>query len=394
MATPGNTKFKNFLRSLLVVLVSIIVPLLLIEVGFRLFAPQNLELNVSQWDPHYGWLNRPGATGFHKTPEFDIKIHIDSVGFRYPEITRAKPPGTYRVLGLGDSFTFGNGVPGDSCFLADAERELNARSRRRGGPQIQLINTGVGAWGNAQEYLFFTHEGMSFQPDAVVLEFCVQNDFDENITGGVLKVRGDSLIPVTTPETRIRSMQRALWSIPGYQFLSQHSHLVNFFRHHLADLQQKARAKHAQKLIGMKARKGWRGSAELVKGKGAPPESLLAAYKLHTATVILDALVAATRTNNVPLLVFFMPGYNQCAPGGWKSDPYRSDPRANEINVARLSAHLDSLGVPILNPVNELREASKRELLYYPRDGHLNTRGTQIVGHILAERLVAENMVP
>jgi hypothetical protein len=80
-------------------------------------------------------------------------------------------------------------------------------------------------------------------------------------------------------------------------------------------------------------------------------------------------------------------------PGGRTSDPYRIDPRPNEVNVARLSGHRDSLGVPILNPVNKLRETSQKELLYYPRDGHLNARGTQVRGQILTERLIAENRV-
>jgi len=43
----------------------------------------------------------PGRTVDHSTNSF---------GFRGAEFTRAKPPGTIRILFLGDSFTFGEGV--------------------------------------------------------------------------------------------------------------------------------------------------------------------------------------------------------------------------------------------------------------------------------------------
>src|SRR5262245_41650288 len=98
--------------------IGLFLPLMLVEAGLRLFAPQPLAVNRSEWDAHYCWRNRPRTRGFFQTSEYRMEVVIDSLGLREREVTRVKPPATFRILGLGDSFAFGHGVAADSCFLS------------------------------------------------------------------------------------------------------------------------------------------------------------------------------------------------------------------------------------------------------------------------------------
>src|SRR5262249_17476039 len=150
---------KGLIGAVVAILFGIAVPLVLLEIGLRLFAPQPKAINISEGHPVYGWRNRPGPRGLFQTPEFPLEARIAALGPPCREVTRATPPGTWRILGLGVSFAFGHGVAADSCFLAVAERDLDARSRAAGGPRVEILNTGVGKWGTSQEYLYLMHEG-------------------------------------------------------------------------------------------------------------------------------------------------------------------------------------------------------------------------------------------
>ena len=69
-------------------------------------------------DPHMGWLTadvhlpykpKPGSHIRGKVPsgEYQYDHHHNSLGFRDSEHDTKKPPGTFRMLGVGDSFTAG-----------------------------------------------------------------------------------------------------------------------------------------------------------------------------------------------------------------------------------------------------------------------------------------------
>lgn len=81
----------------------------------------------------------------------------------------------YRVLALGDSVTFGTGVDQDKTFTARLEPLLQKRLHR----PVRVINSGVGGYNTVQEVAYFKREGISLQPDLVMLTY-VQNDVEVN----------------------------------------------------------------------------------------------------------------------------------------------------------------------------------------------------------------------
>ena len=77
-------------------------------------------------------------------------------------------------MALGDSVTFGWGVAQDEIFTVRLEQLLQSRLQR----PVRVINSGVGAYNTVQEVTYFKREGITLQPDLVLLTY-VQNDIEE-----------------------------------------------------------------------------------------------------------------------------------------------------------------------------------------------------------------------
>lgn len=102
-------------------------------------------------------------------------------GFREGPIAVPKPPGTLRILALGDSTTAGLGIPERShTWPARLERRLRAVSER----PLEVLNLGVGGYDPHQEAELLRVEGLALEPDAVLVLVCA-NDLQRGVDGGV-----------------------------------------------------------------------------------------------------------------------------------------------------------------------------------------------------------------
>jgi len=105
----------------------------------------------------------PGGSVTHTT---------NSLGFRGPEFSRAKPDGTLRIAVLGDSFTLGEGVHDSDTYSAGLERALARKVRDR---RVEVQNWGVGGYNTVQAASLFESLVLGFAPDVVVLGFTVND---------------------------------------------------------------------------------------------------------------------------------------------------------------------------------------------------------------------------
>jgi lysophospholipase L1-like esterase len=101
--------------------------------GSSWFAGGNHPRYLFQPDAASGYALRPGFHGEEIAPgkEFDVPAAVDTRGLRdQPHTAPAQPS----VLTLGDSMTFGEGVPADRTFSAVIEREAGIRVDNGGVP--------------------------------------------------------------------------------------------------------------------------------------------------------------------------------------------------------------------------------------------------------------------
>lgn len=126
-------------------------------------------------DPHRGWRHRPGARATYHRREYTTEVAINAHGLRGAERDYVAPPGTFRVLALGDSFVEGYTVP-------DGETVTGVLETTIAGPgcPAEVLNAGHAAYSTDQEYLLHRDEGVKYHPQVVLL-FLYYNDILSNV---------------------------------------------------------------------------------------------------------------------------------------------------------------------------------------------------------------------
>lgn len=167
---------KIFAR-LAAVLGGLAMALLLVEAGVRLagiepYKPTAMTGATSRVssDPVLRFDLEPGSsrsfTFFHQGGgEPRTIVHaINSLGFRGPETTKAKPEGVLRIAAIGDSYTFGHGVGNDDTWPANLQRALANEGRR-----YEVLNFGIPAYDTEQEVRLLRDRVLAYEPDLVLL---------------------------------------------------------------------------------------------------------------------------------------------------------------------------------------------------------------------------------
>lgn len=215
---------RRLLLKGLVSLGAIVSGLLFLELGLRLFLPQSIIPRYVETAPYGIRKNIPSVHGEMIVPEYRHRLTTNSVGFRGgKEYALVKPAGTYRIIVLGDSVTLGHGVGDDETFSALLEQEL-----ARAGP-TEVLNMGVSGFGTAEELTQLRQVGLAYEPDLVILGY-FPNDPYNNVVSRLFKVVEGRLVSDQSGFAPALYIRDHLYAIPGWSFLCQHSHLVNFVR--------------------------------------------------------------------------------------------------------------------------------------------------------------------
>jgi len=162
-------RHRSAQRSIVSIFVSL-TPLFVLEVGFRPIAASR-RWDIYTIDVQRGWKHRPNAMDY----VVQLPVRINSLGHRGPEIRRIKPPGTHRLLFLGDSVVFGQGIASDDETIP---QQVAVCLEKKSSRPIQAINAGVCGYSPWQHHIYLQEEGLSLSPDVVLTNF-VLNDVTE-----------------------------------------------------------------------------------------------------------------------------------------------------------------------------------------------------------------------
>lgn len=162
---------KKKLHNLAVLFGSALLLFLAGEGILRILSPKGLNLHkrfpqgaFCKRDSLLGWIGEPHATGILLPPADDMdEMHIamNSEGFLDTTHAVVKPPGTKRLLFLGDSFTIGFGVPKKDRFTNVIAGHLR--------PNCEVINMGMWGYSTDQELLVLQEKGLKYDPDVVIV---------------------------------------------------------------------------------------------------------------------------------------------------------------------------------------------------------------------------------
>jgi len=179
---PFSNYFKKNWKNYLLLLCSILTFLIALEMYSRIYYSINGPNPVGLYEKDEDTLYKLKA-GFKGKTFIEKKIFgegykvlINSKGLRDYKYSYKRSNNSFRILVLGDSFTFGMGVSLDNTFPKVLEKKLNNGSI---DIKYEVINSGVPAYSTYQELGFLKKQGLMYNPDIIILAF-YHNDIPEN----------------------------------------------------------------------------------------------------------------------------------------------------------------------------------------------------------------------
>ena len=125
-------------------------------------------------------------------------FHVNALGLRERELAVPPPPGTRRILMLGDSFTEGAGLAAEDTVPRRLETLLAPRC-----PGVEVVNAGTASYSPILHYLVLQELGARLRPELVVLNFDV-TDVHDDLVRTALADRDAEGLPVRVPNDRRR----------------------------------------------------------------------------------------------------------------------------------------------------------------------------------------------
>lgn len=111
-------------------------------------------------------------------------LRINSLGLRDYDYSTPKPPNTTRVLILGDSFTYGQGVPeNEAVFPERLEKELGSTFSKQ-GKQIEILNGGIPGSLTDEWLTLLSRVKDPFDPDVILIVFFLRDGTRTSSMGG------------------------------------------------------------------------------------------------------------------------------------------------------------------------------------------------------------------
>lgn len=383
----------------LAVVVSLALPLLVLEAVLRVFGPivpGNYDTGpYVRRHPTLGHFHTPSFGGWIKTPQFIVRIDTNPMGLRDPRQSYAKPPGTFRVLALGDSYVEAAQVQADQMVTTQLERLLGASTSR----PVEVVNAGVFGYGTGQELLLLEQEGVKYAPDLVVLFFCHCNDVANNdyrlelIDGDLstalkpyfdLEADGSLRLippPPPSPRTNLRMILR------------DHSMLYNLIETGVVYKLELQNPREAFNAVG--------GLVDPTQGKYEYEPG----GEWERAWAITDRLIERVRDRaaeiGAPLVIVGIPEWRMLEPAYWRRDRNKRLVDSGRGGPDALSRRLDAtarrLGVPHLDlqPAFQPRvDADGLFAYYFEADYHWTPAGHRVAADAVADFLQRSDLLP
>ena len=328
--------------------------ILLLEGAVRLFAKAPLLFSEPVKyvkDRYLPYKLKPFTTnsGRSNSGEFDYEYKINSLGFRDIEHNIIQPKNTFRILGLGDSFTFGQGASFEETYLFRLETMLNARQDIN--KRIETINMGIPRFFPEPERLVLEHYGLKFHSDLILVGF-LPNDISDTYTG-------IDFITVSDDGYMLTSEANKLGKIGSWLYI--HSHLARTV---------------LGKYVSYKIRTEYPVHYSDVFRADGHHEKDWKKVELE-----FEKIIELARKIGSKITFIHIPQQ-----GPWVDSA--------SYPAKRLSKWCSGQGVNFIDILPAMKKASKDEVLYWKKDGHCTSAGYRIIAETICSQLIEKGLVP
>lgn len=368
---------------------------------FLLGGVEAVLARVSPNDPqHAGLLFPPHSSAHYVASEFVFDARINNLGFRDADVPLSKPAGRYRILAIGDSTTYGWGVPLEQAWPKRLEAEL-----REWGLPVDVLDLGKPGTGPVQ-YADVAETAIPLlHPDMVIVGLLQGDDlrqsnntmFQNTRLGHLASRPAEEVFPTLTRWITDRTIMHTQQTGPEWQ-------------EEVRNMEKGLDAAQRQRLasIDPQVRQGWE------SGRVNPGSFVLGIKYPNYFTSVVDlhdpvtellikrcgrALSRIRRVadgNGCQVVTLSLPWGLYISPHDY--DDFKRlgidvDPRMlstdNADEAFRQAAAL--AGVPFLTFTPELRHESAEHHLFYDLDCHFNPFGNQYFADLIAPSI--ENQI-
>ena len=171
--TPRAMRRRKSLFRFTALLASLVFTVLAIELGLRLAGYTDFRgVSYATNDSELSWVNKPGADVDVRGVDYEYDVKINSLGLRGEELRQSAD---FRILVLGDSYTFGEGVGNADTWAVQLETLCKDLTF-----DVEVVNGGVYGYGAMQAKGLAMRVWNAVQPDIVIYSHC-GNDFADDL---------------------------------------------------------------------------------------------------------------------------------------------------------------------------------------------------------------------
>jgi lysophospholipase L1-like esterase len=384
--------------------VSLVIVTAALEIAARIVRSQQQggkegreDTIYKEYDPALGWRKKKNATATYRRREYTVEVRINSEGLRDPERPLDPPPGTFRVLALGDSFMEGYTVDLNQTLTQKLEARLNAA-----GCRAEVVNGGTAGYSTDQEYLFYRTDGARYRPSLVLL-FFFWND--------VIYTDRQDYFGTPKPAFEMGSGKLHLHRYPVKEKPKEEPSE--------AATKEGDEAPSGSALLELLRERLWMGAPDAHDAlarlglwnpmpKATPRLEMLVYDRRDLAPVedawekvraVVKALKEDVEAHGSRLAIVHIPGRQEIQESSWKATKklYRLKDDAWDLDKVRrkLGALGASIDVPVIDLVPALRAAeSAFSPTYFTFDGHWNAHGHEVAAAAVFDWMKSSGSLP
>ena len=359
-------RLRKIIGYFAVVAFGAVLAALLMETLLRVFTPDVIDVgarvkaNLYSPDPVLGWVMKSNFEGIEEKKEFRVTTRINERGFRDDSYAEGSPESSFRILALGDSFTYGYGVEHDETYLELLEVALNAPPTA--SRDYRVYNVAVPGYSLREYSTFLKTSWVEFDPDLIIIGIGSNDHTDSvlphpkyDVADGYLvsyKGNGDQDSNNTDPVLRVKI------------FLYKHFYVYRLLPETKRRVTDNREARRFEGQIESKVEEAWR-----------------------QASGYLDQILEVAQQNSIPLVLIYIPHRSQVHPG-LRVD-FHIDTRLFDDFDQRIEEYSADRSVLYVNTLPEfVEQANRGETLYFVQtDAHWNVNGHRAAANMIYDAL-------
>lgn len=376
---------RSFLKNLFTILISVLLTLGFLEIATRYL--NSYMGHYPQKDPVLHHSLVPKAKLHTSNNEFDVTYQINSYGLRDREYALEKPKDVYRILMLGDSYTFGIGNNIEDTFTKLLEKKLQIDFPHK---KIEVMNGACSSYSPLLEYLFLIYKGLALHPDLVILNYDM-SDVQDDYKYGQVAIRDSQGTPIKVPPVDVQYYYKEIKK--GYQ--SKYAFLEK------SELYQFIMKRYYQ-LSGKRDIPYFYEKAQIVAGnieydRDLPMRENSGDWKKYfdNSAQNLKLIHTLLHEKNIRFIIATYPYGNLLNEKEWATGRKLrgfDDKTYSSKLFDYLGDFCREQGIPFLNMKPDF-EASKDFPLFYPYDGHFTPAGNKVAADSLEKFLMNQSLI-